>query len=284
MIDGFIEIYYAPRARRPRLWVIAGLLLCMTALYLLAKPRTAQAAQAPTAQAPKTAKAASAAPVLWTGDGHWYLFRFANDGGIETDIGREVRHYRYLVWPYYVAENNAMAIGRMKGRDKVEKVYTRDPKERLIFRSIPGWYGMAGYIRDDLELPEPDPRTAGLSLGLYNEEGVILSAAACEELRAMLEVAQTVGEPTDVSGVVTHWQSLEISYVLDEIPGLRYHLEWVILRSENKWILVPLEVKTGAEDEYYMFDLDPESPLCREYTAAVQFIEEYGTHFDGLIY
>lgn len=268
------------RYRRPVLWVVVAALFvsALAAACFLTDPKSGGDRSDP-ADLSLWARLASPrpSPTPWAGDGHWYLFQYLDYWRIQTVAGREVRQYQRLEWPYYAAEGDAVAVGKMKGMDTNVKVYTRDPKERLIWVRAPGYYRWGDFFRDETDLPEPDPRTAGLALGLDEVEAVILSRAARRELKALLKAAQTAGEPTDLWALrdETPWSLLDISYVLDEIPGLRYSLQWSILRYEDKWILLPWEQGSHIElSKGYVFDLDPEGPLCREYTVAVQFIDE----------
>lgn len=284
MIDDFIRMNYAPRARRPRLWAIAGLLLCMTALYLLVRPRIAQAVQAPAAQAPETVKAASPAPMTnpsptpWAGNGHWFFFQYVDPWGFVSSTGVK---YEFLDYPYYVMGGKAVAIGKMKGANKEIKVYTLDPQERVIWADYRWWNGL---VRSDVELPDPDPEHDPLTLGMGDMEKV-LSPEASADLLALLRAAEAAGEPEDLDDRI--WEiwtesgdGMHVSCTFEEIPGLRYVLHWDVIWHRDSWILLPWQGDYPQEWHFsgYILPVDPASPLCAEYDDAVAI---YAARYPG---
>ena len=271
------------RYHQPILWVVvvAIALSAIAAVCFLTNPKPGRGAD-PNDPGSWSVWArltsAKPTPTPWTGDGHWYLFQYVSPWGIKTITGREGKEYLFLEWPYFAAEGDAVAIGKLKGMDTDVLAYTRDPKERLIWLGVPNRHNrrVADFIRFGTELPEPNPNKSGLSLGVDEIEAAVLSKAARKELLGLLETAKAAGAPQDVQQEAWGRDWLDISYVMDEIPGLRYSLEWSITRYEDKWILLPWENHSHIElTQGYMLEMDPEGPLCREYAAAVELWDAY---------
>ena len=162
--------------------LIASLLIALGALV---SPLTTPVAPEAAAPAP------TAEP--WTGDGHWYTFQYVTSGLLDSTG----RHFKALELPYFIANEEGVAIGRLKGVNTNIKLYTQDPQERVIWVRTEDFLGT--FVRTGVELPVPGPDNS--DVGVSNDYASLeLSDRAVSELHALMEELETSGESFTLSG------------------------------------------------------------------------------------
>ena len=194
----------------------------------------------------------TAAP--WTGDGHWYTFQVVTSGLINSTG----THYLILSLPYYVRDDeNAIAIGKLKGAAKDLKIYTCDPEERVIWAHTDEFWGT--FVRSGIKLPEPDHDNSDLMIS-SEDASLVLSEKARSELLALAEELIISGEPVEIAlpdlGTI-------ITYVYHDMPWLGYWPSLTIEWYHNHPALVSWSSDLHTAER--TIEIDPTSALYREY-------------------
>lgn len=260
--------------RKPLLRVVIAALsvTAMVAVCFLTNPKAVRETQAAesvpkAASTPAPAVApepeAEPSPTPWAGNGHWYTFQPLPWGVMSSTNTK----YLALEYPYYVSiAEDAVAIGKMKGVAKETKVYTHDPEERLIYANEPGVFWGA-FLRDDVQLTEPDPEAQTLFLQIDETESA-LSEAAKAELLSLLKAVPTSGQPAPDQDAETD-SNMPLAFVISDcgdIPGLRYWFFACIAPYDGRLILATMkEDAQGGYTADLTIDIDPDGALAREF-------------------
>ena len=213
-------------------------------------------------------------PTPWTGDGHWYTFQIIGDSGLISSTNvRYIPLYDY----YYVDEDTAVAIGKVKGMASEIRVWTNDPEERVIWSASPnGFRGI--FARSGYRMPESGNPANGDPVLCVAGEFRALSAEAQAELYALRDSVRETGEPfgesgcgIDPDGQMDAW----VCFKYHEIPGLGVWMEMCLTRYEGRLLLLSWDNggETGDYQPDYILDIDPESEL---YRAFYEFLQASG--------
>ncbi len=205
----------------------------------------------------------------WTGDGHWYTFA-VYDSSMSTLISSTNMPYDLCSTEYRAANIEGVAIGRLKGANKEYKVYTADPKERVIWFDLDYDHFVYRliYRRFDCDLPIPEAKNSGFEIGdSMSYRGILsLSDNAEKEMRLLLSALNTKGEKVQCTRTeLTDWDYVYL--VSSKIPGLAYRSDTVIALY-NGQIVLGLFDDFGAQSiSGTIITVDTDSVLYREYDA-----------------
>lgn len=205
----------------------------------------------------------------WAGDGHWYTFSVV-DSSMSTLISSTNRVYYLCPTEYRAANCESVAIGKLSGTNKEYKVYTADPKERVI------WFDWEydhilfkmTYRRFDCELPVPDVNNSGFEIGdNWSLRGILtLSNKAEKEMRSLLSALKTKGETVRcTSAELTDRDPIYL--VSNKIPGLAYESDAVIALYNGQIVVGQFNDLYAQSMEGSVIRLDKDSVLYREYDA-----------------
>ena len=230
--------------------IIASLLIALGALV---SPLTTPVAPEAAAPAP------TAEP--WTGDGHWYTFQYVTSGLLDSTG----RHFKALELPYFIANEEGVAIGKLKGASTNIKLCTRDPEERVIWARTEDFWGT--FVRTGVELPVPGPDNCDLGIGTESAT-YYLSDRARSELEALAEKLETSGEPFTA---VPETLGPTFAYFFRDMPWLGYWpfltLEWLNGRPGlTQWGTDP---QTGGLIPERFIPMDSRSTLLWECVRAI---------------
>ncbi len=204
----------------------------------------------------------------WTGDGHWYTFQRVGDTGVVNSLWTE---YYLLRGYYYVSEENAVPIGRLKGTTTDVKYYTKDPEERIIWSVSPNGY-IGIFSRSGYRLPEPGPETGDLALQ-SEDSTYILSPEAQAELYALRDSIPVSGEPAETSDCQIDPDGqfdMEVSFEYREIPYLGQWLWLYLTRHDDSLVLLSWKETENGEAPDRILKISPESELYRAFFEALQ--------------
>ena len=209
-----------------------------------------------------------------SGERHWYTFTVL-PWGLVSSANVD---YPALYGPYNISEQNAVAIGRVKGMTTEIKVFTNDPEERLIWSISPNHF-TGVFLRSDFTLPDPatEPEAGDLAL-VAGDQVFPLTDASLAEMKGLRENIETTGVRPGESGMEFDLNSrnlAEIVFVYHELPGLQRWLLLSILKDGDRMILLswkecdPDSGNSGYEAERFV-ELDPGSEIYREASEAIE--------------
>ncbi len=243
---------------RARKWICCVLCVIL-AVCFLANPAYARAAAA------ENAAESTEEP---TGERHWYTFTILPWGVMSSTNEK----YIALFEPYYVDEQNAVVIGKLKGTTTEVKMYTNDPEERLIWSYSPNNF-LGTFLRSDVTLPDPDvhPDAGSLALVTGSDRIITLSDTAQAELAALRETIKTGGEPAVSSALESSYSdqaSTDVVFIYRELPSLGRWMLLSFLKDGDRLILLSWKQgdqasgDTGYEADR-VIEVDRESELYR---------------------
>ncbi len=205
----------------------------------------------------------------WTGDGHWYTFA-VYDSSMSTLISSTNMPYDLCSTEYRAANIEGVAIGRLKGANKEYKVYTADPKERVIWFDLEYDYVLyrLTYRRFDCDLPIPEAKNSGFEIGDdWSYRGILsLSGKAEKEMRSLLSDLNTKGEEVQCTRTeLTDWDYVYL--VSSKIPGLAYRSDTVIALYNGQIVLGIFDDFGAQSINGMIITVGTDSVLYREYDA-----------------
>lgn len=251
-------------ASRARKWTCCVLCMILAACFL-ANPAYIRAAAA------ENAAESAEEP---TGERHWYTFSILPWGLMSSTNVK----YLALYGAYYVEQQNAVAIGKLKGTTTEVKVYTSDPEERLIWSYSPNNF-FGTFLRSDVTLPDPDvhPDAGSLALVIGSDRIITLSDTAQAELAALRETIKTGGEPAVNSGLESSYSeqaSTEVVFTYRELPSLGRWLLLSLFKDGDRLILLSWKQGDQASggsgyEADRVIEVDRESELYRAACEAI---------------
>ena len=249
---------------RARKW-ICYVLCVILAVCFLANPAYARAAAA------ENAAESAEEP---TRERHWYTFAILPWGVMSSTNEKYIALYE----PYYVDEQNAVVIGKLKGTTTEVKMYTNDPEERLIWSYSPNNF-FGAFLRSDVTLPDPDvhPDAGSLALVTGSDRIITLSDTAQAELAALRETIKTGGEPAVDAGLESSYSeqaSTDVVFNYHELPILGRWLLLSLFQDGDRLILMSWKQgdqasgNSGYEADR-VIEVDRESELYRAACEAI---------------
>lgn len=236
---------------------VRGILCVILAVCFLTVPAAGRTAAAENAAEEETVER------------HWYTFSLL-PWGLSSSTNEK---YLALYGPYNISDQDAWAIGRVKGMSTEVKVYTNDPEERLIWSFSPnGFTGV--FLRSGFTLPDPDTEPEAGSLALVAGDQVFpLSDASLSELTALRETIETVGTSPEESGMKFDPDSAnyaDIAFAYRELPGLQRLLLLTAVRDGDRLILLSWKENDSGYEADRFVEIAPESELYREISEAIE--------------